>query len=100
MDGMNEMKGYVTTLVRELHERKGMILKLNAENNKKDFEIRNFIENNMNGALVEARLGKMGAAFFEQISYLSKKYTEIIGYMEHWSVQLKNDWNEVSAKPE
>jgi transcriptional accessory protein Tex/SPT6 len=63
------MKGYVSTLVRELHERKGMILKLITDNNKKDFEIRNFIENSMNGALVEARLEKMGAAFFEQISF-------------------------------
>jgi DNA-binding PadR family transcriptional regulator len=43
------MKGYVSRLVGELHERKGMILKLIADDNKKDFEIRNFIENNMYG---------------------------------------------------
>jgi hypothetical protein len=50
--------------------------------------------------MVEARLEKMGAAFFEQISYYSKKYTEIIGYIERWSVQLNYDWNEISANLE
>ena len=89
----------IKSLVDDLENRKKMIIQLKSDNDKKDFEINYFKENQLTSKLVETKLVQMGNFWFEQISFLMKQYTEVIGFLEQNICGLTNSWHEIKEEP-
>ena len=92
---IKSLKTKVIDLAKELESRKIAIIELKSNNDKKENQIENLRMKTMGTQIVENKLNHMGNKFFDQVSFIFNKYTDVVSYLNTNVDKIRNIWNQI-----
>ena len=93
---ITSLREKVIELAKELETRQIAIVELKSELNKQEIQIENLRMKNMSTCIVEQKLTHMGNKFFNQVSFIFNKYSDVIAYIKSNVDKFRNLWMQIT----